>query len=121
MVPSALSIFVTSTGVTCTPRLANVPYALAMSRGVTSFDPSTADGNGCNGLVTMPSFFAMSTAFCGPTCRISCAYSVLNECTVPSTRLAPPGAPSPGSALHTCHGPVAGCRSMQDGAGIDSE
>src|SRR5258705_8222884 len=33
-------------------------------------------------------------------------YTTLFRSTVPSMRLVPPGAPSPGSALHGSHGPV---------------
>src|SRR3954454_2375463 len=91
-----------------------------MSITVTLLDPRTADGTACSRPL-MPSFLAMSTAFCGPTCKTSCAYSVLKECTVPSKRLVPPGAPSPGSALHTCHGPDGGSKSEQPGAGKISE
>ena len=62
-----------------------------MSRAVTSLVPSTADGYASNGDAT-PMRRATDTAYAGPTSRMSCAYTVLTECTVASTRFIVPPA-----------------------------
>ena len=77
----------TSTGATCTPRLANVAYAEAMSTAVMRLVPRTADGTGSSGL-RMPRSVATSMACRLPTSCISCTNRVLRLWTVPSTRSA---------------------------------
>ena len=85
------------------PWASNVAYAFVISSGLTATLPSvTAQASGSLDLI--PRRCAISTTLSGPSWAITCANTVLTECSVAPRSVKVPASPSP--AFTTCHGPV---------------
>jgi hypothetical protein len=66
------TILVTATGGWCTPLVANVPYAEAISSGFTTPVPSATEFTSGKGML-MPMSSAVETTADAPISRMSCA------------------------------------------------